>query len=44
MHHIEYMLEQFKEELKQANIAIKRVCMRFGKIYAVCEEQKESKT
>ncbi len=36
-HHIEYTLEQFKEELKQANIVIKQVKSRFGEIYAVCE-------
>jgi len=36
-HHIEYTLEQFKEELKQANIVIKQVDIRFGEIYAVCE-------
>lgn len=36
-HHIEYTLEQFTEELKQANIVIKQVKSRFGEIYAVCE-------
>lgn len=36
-HYIEYTLEQFKEEMKQANIAIKQVGICFGEIYAVCE-------
>ena len=36
-HHIEYTLEQFTEELKQANIAAKQVEICFGEIYAVCE-------
>ena len=35
-HCIEYTLEQVKEELKQANIEIKQVDIRFGEIYAVC--------
>ena len=36
-------LSSLKEELKQANIVIKQVCIRFGEIYVVCEKQKESK-
>ena len=36
-HCIEYTLEQFKDELKQANITIKQVDIRFGEIYAACE-------
>lgn len=36
-HHIEYTLEQFTEELKQANIVIKQAKIRFGEIWAVCE-------
>lgn len=36
-HYIEYTLEQFKEELGQANIVPKKVDIRFGEIYAVCE-------
>lgn len=36
-HHIEYMLEQFKEELKQAGIVTRQVKIQFGEIYAVCE-------
>lgn len=36
-HHIEYTLEQFREELTQAKIGIKQVDIRFGEIYAVCE-------
>ena len=42
-HHIEYTLKQFEEELGQANIVPKKVEVRFGEIYAVCEKQKESK-
>jgi SAM-dependent methyltransferase len=36
-HCTEYTLEQFKDELKQANITIKQVDIRFGEIYAACE-------
>ena len=36
-HRIEYTLEQFKEELGQANIVPKKVEIRFGEIYAICE-------
>jgi len=36
-HHIEYTLEQFEGELRQANILPKRVEVRFGEIYAQCE-------
>lgn len=36
-HCIEYTLEQFKDELKQANITIKQVDIRFGEIYAACK-------
>jgi SAM-dependent methyltransferase len=36
-HHTEYTLEQFKEELKQANITVKQADIRFGEIYSVCE-------
>ena len=36
-HFIEYTLEQFKDELKQANITIKQVDIRFGEIYAAGE-------
>jgi len=36
-HHIEYTLKQFEEELGQANIVPKKVEVRFGEIYAVCE-------
>lgn len=36
-HYIEYTLEQFKEELKQAGIVTKQVDIRFGEIYAACE-------
>jgi len=36
-HHIEYTLEQFEGELRQANIVPKKVEVRFGEIYAVCE-------
>ncbi len=36
-HHIEYTLEQFEEELRQANIVPKKVEVRFGEIYALCE-------
>jgi SAM-dependent methyltransferase len=36
-HYIEYTLEQFKDELKQANITVKKVDIRFGEIYAVCQ-------
>jgi SAM-dependent methyltransferase len=36
-HHIEYTLEQFEEELGQANIVPKKVEVRFGEIYALCE-------
>ena len=36
-HRIEYTLEQFKGELKQAGIMVKQVDTRFGEIYAVCE-------
>ncbi|GAI45387.1 unnamed protein product, partial [marine sediment metagenome] len=36
-HYVEYTLEQFKEELGRANIATKKVDIRFGEIYAVCE-------
>jgi SAM-dependent methyltransferase len=36
-HHIEYTLEQFEKELGQANIVPKKVEIRFGEIYAVCE-------
>ncbi len=35
-HYIEYTLEQFKEELGQANIVLKKLDIRFGEIYAVC--------
>lgn len=36
-HYIEYTLEQFKNELGQANILPKKVEIQFGEIYAVCE-------
>ncbi len=36
-HHIEYTLEQFKKELGQANIVPKKVEIRFGEIYTICE-------
>jgi SAM-dependent methyltransferase len=36
-HHIEYTLEQFEEELGQAGIVPKKVEVRFGEIYAMCE-------
>lgn len=36
-HCIEYTLEQFKEELQEANIEIKQIDIRFGEIYAVCK-------
>jgi SAM-dependent methyltransferase len=36
-HHIEYTLEQFEEELGQAGIVPKKVEVRFGEIYALCE-------
>jgi hypothetical protein len=36
-HHIEYTLEQFEEELGQAGIVPKKVEIRFGEIYAMCE-------
>ncbi len=36
-HFIEYTFDQFKSELKQANIKIKSYHIRFGEIYAICE-------
>ena len=36
-HQVEYTLEQFTAELKQADILIKQADIRFGEIYAVCE-------
>lgn len=36
-HCIEYTLKQFKDELAQAGIQIKKTKITFGEIYAVCE-------
>ena len=36
-HHVEYTLDQLKEELSRANISVSRVDRRFGEIFALCE-------
>ena len=36
-HCIEYTLEEFTEELREAGVMTRRVHIRFGEIYAVCE-------
>jgi len=35
-HHVEYTVEQFRDELHSAGIAVRSIEMRFGEIYAVC--------
>ena len=36
-HYIEYTFLQFKKELEQAGVLIKKADIRFGEIYAICE-------